>query len=706
MKNRKKALRLITALSFVLTTSCDSTHHSLSEERPFLSPESKSIQINEEGEKVITLTSPNKVESRDPEAQRLRELVNASIEERVAKKLLELAPEEVITFAPNPRVTIKNNGQIEATLELEFQNENSTVVFLSPQDRDFTFEFEQVSGFDKRKIRLQGLCLDEEETCSQIAIKTHYNNGKTRVTEKFIRTTDLSETLVQEVTNETEEQNTPTINDSGETDLITLEEESGSADSNPLGNNDINFEGYENTEPQEDQTVDFNISTHTDQPINIQQPVLHQPSDGDSSPFVDTTPAEEPLNHNLSQPPPSDPVPNVDRSSELIEIQSQPLNGDEAWTTPPSLSATVQGEEVDVNITNVENTSLNQTPPQLAEISDDYDPSPSVDSETFTVKADEEDSHNGHDHSGENDSVQVAPSSVVFPDLEDEDPEVTEEFNINTAQTTPIAADEDSIEDMFDIDGDQNEDENTDSSLRPQARPESLLNDNRKAALLEEIQNKTYNQSRGAYNSDPVKGRLKNAVLLEEEMLGAVVNPIRRSRQYSSGILKSILTYAGIQMASKYSGSPICIHELSAEIGGRLRADRDKGLSGHVSHRNGLDADVSFPSSANACSTNVFPKWTELNKEDPDLMEKNWFFINALIETQRIHAILTDGDFIKSMCFYAKQNTGLSRNERNKIFKKLHHVSGHSDHYHIRVQCNSQNVGCAPQGVLRGSTCN
>ena len=71
-----------------------------------------------------------------------------------------------------------------------------------------------------------------------------------------------------------------------------------------------------------------------------------------------------------------------------------------------------------------------------------------------------------------------------------------------------------------------------------------------------------------------------------------------------------------------------------------------------------------------------------------------------LIGTNKVHVVFIDRSYINKMCDYTKtlDLTEDQKQQRKTIFKKLWHVGGHANHFHVRMKCNSQNVGCKSQG--------
>lgn len=264
--------------------------------------------------------------------------------------------------------------------------------------------------------------------------------------------------------------------------------------------------------------------------------------------------------------------------------------------------------------------------------------------------------------------VTGAEEGFVFSDLEpakDHD----QVFNVDNAQLVLVAEEED---------------------------PNEILDEK-----LRLIKTKSFAQARGFYANST--GSLVNAERMRENQrsLFFINGDERRRRQYSSGLTKLAIEYATEKIAADYPGTVVCGHDASKRTGGRL--------GGHTSHRNGLDLDVSFPTSAlteSQCDNGSgFQSWRQYRNRDSDFLKKNWEFVNHLLDTERVHVIFVDRQMISALCTYVKNNVRIERSERSRIFKKLHHIGNHHHHYHIRMKCNQQNSGCTPQGELTGSTC-
>lgn len=207
--------------------------------------------------------------------------------------------------------------------------------------------------------------------------------------------------------------------------------------------------------------------------------------------------------------------------------------------------------------------------------------------------------------------------------------------------------------------------------------------------LYNQLQTKIYNQSKGGYGGRLGRGRIKDASKLEDEGEGST-RPRVDNRSYGSGLTIDTLKWVGKAYLKKYPNDSLCVNHISKRTGGEI---------GHKSHENGLDIDMSIPSSANDCKRRGLRVYKRYYKEDRDFFAKNYDFLKMLIGTNKVHVIFVDSSYIRKICEHTKTMnlSDVEKEERKRIFKKLWHVGGHANHFHVRMKCNSQNVGCRSQ---------
>ena len=119
------------------------------------------------------------------------------------------------------------------------------------------------------------------------------------------------------------------------------------------------------------------------------------------------------------------------------------------------------------------------------------------------------------------------------------------------------------------------------------------------------------------------------------------------------------------------------------------------------SHRGGLDADVGIYRTGGWQSQAGF---TTLNVSNFDL-EANWALISTFLDTGKIDMILLDQGHINRLKAYTLRTGLLDEEEITRIFPDpgsreswastgiVRHVSGHTDHLHVRVLCDDGTRG-------------
>lgn len=133
--------------------------------------------------------------------------------------------------------------------------------------------------------------------------------------------------------------------------------------------------------------------------------------------------------------------------------------------------------------------------------------------------------------------------------------------------------------------------------------------------------------------------------------------------------------------------STVIIGDLSTRYGGFL--------SGHKSHRGGVDADIGIYRKGRWQPSNRFD---DLNPKDFDA-EANWLLISTMLQTGKVDMILLDKSLIETLRTYTVKAGLLSTEEADQIFIReggnthwdrtgvVRHAPGHKSHLHVRVLC-------------------
>lgn len=174
-------------------------------------------------------------------------------------------------------------------------------------------------------------------------------------------------------------------------------------------------------------------------------------------------------------------------------------------------------------------------------------------------------------------------------------------------------------------------------------------------------------QAHGHY----ANGRLERAVLLPDSAVGLQRVQSRDPDSYGTSLLvKTILHFA--EFTKNELGTHLRVDDLSRRNGGRSYP--------HVSHQNGLDADVSFL----------------MGRRGFDA-EKNWKLMKAMHDTGLVSTFFVNATRRNQLCAYGRSRGLLSSNQ--SFTKKLYSVGGHQRHFHVRLHCTALNSGTCRDDV-------
>ncbi|RLB48763.1 MAG: hypothetical protein DRJ42_22505 [Deltaproteobacteria bacterium] len=145
-------------------------------------------------------------------------------------------------------------------------------------------------------------------------------------------------------------------------------------------------------------------------------------------------------------------------------------------------------------------------------------------------------------------------------------------------------------------------------------------------------------------------------------------------------------------VASHRRAPKLRVHDLSAQRGGRM--------SGHRSHQNGRDADISYfhrrGCPADGCG------FRRLSPNDLDA-ERTWTLLHAWLAKDQAHAIFIDYSLQRPLYQEARRQ-GATREELHRWFQfprgvgfplgVIRHFPQHRDHLHVRFRCAEGDDEC------------
>lgn len=644
------------------------------------------------------------IEFEDKELQKMQDLIDESRRDRSLKLLNEYStPEERIDIG---KVELKQEGSDRFKINVEtvdeVTGETQALVFISNEDNDSDLiGFDLESGKNDHEVKTRGYCLDFEETvCRNLVIEISYDlNGR-----RLIRQYNFGRPPKKEVI--------PEEFQSG--DVVEPEVATKPSDKIEQRAQVRPKARPANLVPNSSKTTvdDATIEAQTELEVGP----LQQPE-------IDISEINTPKISNDRAPRIKKPAklitPSVERELPNIDGESLSLEeADERKTLNDSLGETLGSENSQLETkTEVTTGSLE---------------APKVDDRSTVAS----------NPNTESNPRMVAPSKLAVPSLNedslpkvDQSPAETPDTGLRTSlrpkkrpnnlssseapkvSKRPVERPEskgfDLIEEPKEIDSEETalspgvyvlpdsddkkplhfRDLGIESESYGALDEDQTTTENSKfGELLNSLKTNKYNQSKGGYG-----GRLGSGWIKESSALSNAdndsVEPRVSSKKYGSGLTIDFLTWMGKEYLSKYRNDSICVNHISAKSGGEI---------GHRSHENGLDIDMSIPSSNHDCKKRGLKDYRNYYKGDRDFFKKNYDLVKSMISSGKVHVIFVDRSYITRMCDYTKtlDLSNEEKEERKKVFQKLWHVGGHANHFHVRMVCNEQNLGCKSQGRL------
>jgi penicillin-insensitive murein DD-endopeptidase len=210
---------------------------------------------------------------------------------------------------------------------------------------------------------------------------------------------------------------------------------------------------------------------------------------------------------------------------------------------------------------------------------------------------------------------------------------------------------------------------------------------------------------RAALADDPTQGRREQAVGFYSD--GKLVNPDKlalsgagwvkvfqpRDRGYGTFDLLKIIMDAAKTMRHEYPGGErLQIGDTSGPRGGEI--------SGHASHRNGLDADVVFyrvdrREQDTQSVAGFVEKFVSNGKVTANFdTARNWRFLELVVSTERVQRVFVDAAIKWHLCEWSALH---DLPERAAILRRLRPLEFHDDHFHVRVTCPAKSPRCEAQ---------
>ncbi len=236
---------------------------------------------------------------------------------------------------------------------------------------------------------------------------------------------------------------------------------------------------------------------------------------------------------------------------------------------------------------------------------------------------------------------------------------------------------------------------------KPIAKPKDITND-----ISQTTQGtlRPKNQAIGFPND----GALKNATsllsrqqLLNKNAFFEIVFP-GLERYFATYEMSEMLGRLG-DFLNKHYTKKLMISDISRARGGLL--------SPHLSHQIGMDADIAYPSTDEKVK---FPVVVERGSRHFNSLafstEKTYELLKFAFAQNdlKIDRIFIDQNIKQNLCNYAKRKGELSGKDKTLVrglFKNMEHVTGHGDHFHIRLKCTAAHPACRQNSYIENNGC-
>jgi penicillin-insensitive murein endopeptidase len=195
-------------------------------------------------------------------------------------------------------------------------------------------------------------------------------------------------------------------------------------------------------------------------------------------------------------------------------------------------------------------------------------------------------------------------------------------------------------------------------------------------------------------------GSLKGGFLLPLESSAHV--KIFRERNRAWGTLTLVNTIIGAikSFHAKFpAGERVQIGDLAAEHGGQIS-------SVHLSHQNGLDADIAYlqadhiERNPNGLGPNGFGESFVREGEVTSNfdLKRNWFLLKEIIARGNVTRIFVDPAIKSAFC---DQSTRIDPKAtsaiRTETLRRIRPYDDHADHFHMRIACPKNSPKCLSQ---------
>ncbi len=204
----------------------------------------------------------------------------------------------------------------------------------------------------------------------------------------------------------------------------------------------------------------------------------------------------------------------------------------------------------------------------------------------------------------------------------------------------------------------------------------------------------------------PDQGRLRNASFLKTHLdtynltNKIVIANSSTKNYYGTQEMMNVLEAVG-DKAYSFQQNKIHISRISAKQGGRLPPS--------VSHQNGMDVDVGYPTVQGRVGFPIVASGGSMKKSDFSIAKTLELFKFIMTQTvSPVDRLFVDQSIINRLCKEAKDSGRFKGSERAafvKLFENMQHVAGHGNHFHMRLRCTPNQPDCRHKIYRKMNNC-
>lgn len=170
---------------------------------------------------------------------------------------------------------------------------------------------------------------------------------------------------------------------------------------------------------------------------------------------------------------------------------------------------------------------------------------------------------------------------------------------------------------------------------------------------------------------------------------------LNREKHYTSVEMRDVLQELADYTATQFQDSEVLqVGDLSQQGGGPIPR--------HVSHQNGIDADLVYLRVNRETQSPDEAEWAESFVEGSRVtdnfdLERNWKLLKHTVESYDVGRIFVDSAIKRKFCEYARHKNIMNDEDVVAFLRRLRPARYHDTHFHVRLKCPQGHPRCEEQ---------